>query len=408
MRRGLLLLFALLLGGVTAALAANPEPPTVTTGSATNVATTTATILGTINPGDADTTWQFRYGTSTTYGLTTPVQTIPAATTVSTVTAPLDKLTAGTTYHYQLTATNAAGQNSGDDKNFKTLAPPPLPGASTGNAKNVGRNTATLTGSVDPNGLATQFFFEYGTTKSYGVATPAASAGSGQSSKSVSQDIGGLTPDTVVHFRIVAVSSAGTSRGNDHSFRTAKLPTTIAIGASPDPVVFGNDVTIEGRISGPAIVNRAVTLQTNPFPFTRGFKNFGSSRLSDASGVVRFAVAPFTQAKQFRVKMSGAASAVVTVEVRPKIRLRVRRIRGKRVRVSGFLNPGDATGVISIQRRTAGGSFVPIRRVALEPHAGGARFRTTLRFRRNLALRASYRAPGGPLLAAVSRVKRAL
>jgi hypothetical protein len=408
MRRGLLLLCVLLLGGVTAALAANPTPPTVTTGAASGVTTSAATVAGTINPGDAATTWRVQYGTSTGYGLTTPAKSLPAATTASNVSAALAGLTPGTTYHYRLTATNAAGVTNGGDRTFKTSAPPTKPAVSTSPATNITRDAARFNARVDPNGVATQFRFEYGLTKSLGKSTPPGDAGSGGAARSVAQLVGGLSPDTVYYFRAVATSAAGTVRGSTRSLRTTKLPLALAISASPDPVVFGTDVVISGLLSGSAVANRAITLQSRPFPFTGGFRNLGTKRVTDTAGAVRFPVAPFRSATQFRLSTSGAQSAVVTVDVQPRVRLSVRRIRGGRVRVSGLVFPSSASGRISIQRRTAGGSFVPVRRVTLVARSsGGARYRATLRYRRGLVLRAVYRGGnGGPLLGARSLVKR--
>ncbi len=408
MRRGLLLLCALLLGGVTAAVAANPAPPAVTTGAASGITTNAATVAGTINPGDAETSWHVQYGTSTGYGLTTPAKTLPAATTTSNVTAALTGLTAGTTYHYRLTATNAAGIANGADRTFKTSAPPAKPAVATASATGITRDGARLRATVDPNGLPTQFRFEYGPTTSLGQSTPPGDAGSGSSGHSVSQVVGGLRPDTVYYFRAVATSAAGTVRGSTRSLRTTKLPLALAISASPDPVVFGTDVIITGLLSGGAIANRAITLQSRPFPFTRSFRALGTQRVTDSIGAVRFPVAPFKSATQFRLSASGALSAVVTVEVQPRVRLNVRRISGGRVRVSGLVFPSSTSGRISIQRRTADGGFVPVRRVTLVARSsGGARYRATLRYRSGLVLRAVYRGgSGGPLLSARSLVKR--
>ncbi len=96
------------------------------------------------------------------------------------------------------------------------------PIATTGRARSVKTTSATLTGSVNPEGKATTYRFEFGRTTRYGHATPARSAGSGTSARSLSARIAGLKPNTVYHFRIVASSSEGRSVGRDVAFRTAR------------------------------------------------------------------------------------------------------------------------------------------------------------------------------------------
>jgi hypothetical protein len=91
------------------------------------------------------------------------------------------------------------------------------PTTTTGMSTKVTVSSATLNGNVNPNGLSTTYYFEWGATTSYGNTIPStpASAGSGTSGVHVSADITGLSPDTSYHYRLVAVSSAGTSYGSD-------------------------------------------------------------------------------------------------------------------------------------------------------------------------------------------------
>src|SRR5689334_8096702 len=98
------------------------------------------------------------------------------------------------------------------------------PSATTGAASGVDHESATVHGTVNPQGQATTYHFEYGTTSAYGSQTTDTSAGSGTSNADVSAALGGLKANTTYHYRLVAASSQGTTDGADRSFTTAKLP----------------------------------------------------------------------------------------------------------------------------------------------------------------------------------------
>jgi sugar lactone lactonase YvrE len=93
--------------------------------------------------------------------------------------------------------------------------------ALTGSATNITSGAAVLHGTVNPAGLATTYYFEYGLTAAYGKATASQSAGSGTSDVNVSAALSGdLLPGTTCHYRLVATNSVGTRRGNDAVFTT--------------------------------------------------------------------------------------------------------------------------------------------------------------------------------------------
>jgi hypothetical protein len=98
------------------------------------------------------------------------------------------------------------------------------PGVMTGSASSVTTTSATVAGSINPNGSATTYQFQYGTSTGYGQATPAASAGSGTTPSSVSAALTGLKPGTTYHYRLVATSTLGTTDGTDATFTTASPP----------------------------------------------------------------------------------------------------------------------------------------------------------------------------------------
>jgi hypothetical protein len=82
-------------------------------------------------------------------------------------------------------------------------------------------NTAAyLQGGVYPNGEATSYYWQYGTTTSYGAKTKALSAGSGSAAIAISSQLAQLKPGTKYHYRLVATNSSGTQYGYDVSFTT--------------------------------------------------------------------------------------------------------------------------------------------------------------------------------------------
>ena len=106
------------------------------------------------------------------------------------------------------------------------------PRVTTGAAERIGSASATLTGSVRPNGQATSYRFEYGRTDAYGSETTATAAGSGLTARELSAGIAGLSPSTRYHYRLLAVNDSGTGRGVDRTF-TTEPPT--AGGGGPAP-----------------------------------------------------------------------------------------------------------------------------------------------------------------------------
>ncbi len=93
----------------------------VTTGAATEVSQTSATLNGVVNPNGISTTVQFDYGTTTNYGntITAAQSPINGSGNVN-VSANISGLNSNTTYHYRLKATNSTGTSNGGDMTFKT------------------------------------------------------------------------------------------------------------------------------------------------------------------------------------------------------------------------------------------------------------------------------------------------
>ena len=74
---------------------------------------------------------------------------------------------------------------------------------------------------MNTRGSDTDYFFQYGPTTAYGSRTPTRSAGNGTGGVAVDATLVGLKPNTRYHYRLVAVSSGGTTRGADRTSSTA-------------------------------------------------------------------------------------------------------------------------------------------------------------------------------------------
>ena len=224
----------------------NALTPTVTTDTATSVTIDGATLNGTVNPNGASTTYYFEYGITTSYGSTTTVTEAGSGTSAVSVNASISGLELNTTYHFRLVATNSVGTTNGSDQTFTTNAL--TPSASTGLATSVASNTATLNGTINPNGASTTYYFEYGITTAYGSNTISTSAGSGTSAVSVNANIAGLSESTTYHFRLVATNSIGTISGSDQTFTTSSSAgPTVTTGSAT--LITSESAILKGKVN---------------------------------------------------------------------------------------------------------------------------------------------------------------
>lgn len=130
-----------------------------------------------------------------------------------------------------------------------------LPSATTGASSSVKASSATLAGSVNPNGIATKYHIDYGLTSGYEHATAEVSAGSGTSPVPVSASVTGLEAGMTYHFRVVATTSTGNAVGADKTFKTAKPKITsvtfTGTPAEPTVTINGSNFGTEPAASGP-------------------------------------------------------------------------------------------------------------------------------------------------------------
>jgi hypothetical protein len=231
------------------------------------------------------------------------------------------------------------------------------PGATTGAAASIAQSTVTLTGKVDPNGKATTYFFQIGTTRLYGSDTATTSAGAGNSPVNVSAAVAGLAPATQYHYRLVAQNADGRTFGGDRTFKTKRQPLGVTLAATPNPVVPGGPTTLAGQLTGTNNANRNVVLQSNPFPYVQGFVNASNVQVTTATGNFSFPVLSVPVTTQFRVIMSQrpeVVSPIVVVGAALQVTTRTRKVKRHRhsvsVRFRGDIRPAAAGIRVDIQK----------------------------------------------------------
>ena len=368
----LILVFCLLLALPAVALAAAPS---ATTGAASGVTRTGATLNGTVDPNGTATSWHFEYGTTTAYGLSSAGGDAGAGEDPTAVAMAVQGLSAGTTYHYRVVAVNADGTAPGADRTFRTPSGPALPGISSTVARDVGTDSASLRSRIDPNRGATSYHFEYGLSTSYGSRTPERQIGSGDSRVSVADAIGGLQPYRRYHFRVVATNEAGRSVSGDRTFTTQRRPTGVSLQLAAPRTVWGEGIEVFGKVTGGGVSAIPVALERQDFPFAGPFSSIGAPAplRTGRDGSFRFYVPTLFSATRLRAVTRTAvvvASPAVTANVAVKVGATVRRATRRAVRIRGSVVPAVPSGRAVLQRLTRRGTWVFVR--GTRPRAAGS------------------------------------
>jgi hypothetical protein len=101
----------------------------------------------------------------------------------------------------------------------------------TGAASSITTNSATVAGSVNPNGASVGVSFQFGTTTNYGGTASAGKTGPDNGVDQFSAQLTGLPAGTIIHYRAVATSDfAPPQFGPDQTFKTAPAYGRMSVG----------------------------------------------------------------------------------------------------------------------------------------------------------------------------------
>jgi hypothetical protein len=225
------------------------------TGGVTNITRSSATLNASFNGTGLDTHYYFEYGLAAgSYTNKEPISAPPGSDAgVTSGNTPLSVnisgLVAVTIYHYRVVASNVNGISLGEDHEFETTKA--IKELHTTPGTNITPTTATLNGEIDPDNLATSFYFEYGKTTAYGKTVPAPPGDSvGTTAPGltpVSKDVTGLRPNTTYHFRLVGANSVGTTIATeDQSFKTPQPPSVQGVISKE---LTAQTAELEGRVN---------------------------------------------------------------------------------------------------------------------------------------------------------------
>jgi hypothetical protein len=143
------------------------------------------------------------------------------------------------------------------------------PAVVTGDASSVETRSAVLEGTINPEGVASSYHFEYGTDLKYGSRTADVGAGSGSGVAAASAFIDGLEPNKLYHFRIVGSNASGSIVGADGSFTTLMAPADVG------PVFTSAITPRSARLHGTVNSNNFFTAAQFQYGTTTAYGNTG-------------------------------------------------------------------------------------------------------------------------------------
>ena len=225
----------------------------ISTGSATDITSNSATLNGTINPKNIEATVGFEYGETDSYGSQVTADQSPVNGSVNQdVSASITNLLPATLYHFRIVATNSNGTSYGSDRTFTTTNVPSAPTVTTQAVTNISTITATGNGNItdlgSPNPTVHGVCWNTTGNSTTGAADSHTDEGAADATGAFTSNMTtGLVASTLYYVRAYATNSAGTSYGNEVTFTTNSDGTGVPPGTQ-DAGPNGGDGNGDGTL----------------------------------------------------------------------------------------------------------------------------------------------------------------
>jgi hypothetical protein len=239
----------------------------------TSLTAYSATLQGTVNPGNDSTQVSFVYGTdpnfkdNTNTGLALPA-TVSGGNPVA-VSLPISFLKGDTNYYVKLVSSNSSGSASSPSFTFKTpisLGKPPLV-TTTQLSTSINYYSQNFAGSVNPQGQTTEVSFVYGKEKTLTTGITRVKVATSPITGEVNLQVSALiekvlNPGTGYYYQFVASNDSGVTKG-DIRYSIVSPIRPVVVSAQADNSKAGQLTFITTANGGGANVNWTVIYGTS-------------------------------------------------------------------------------------------------------------------------------------------------
>ncbi len=160
---------------------------------------------------------------------------------------------APTIVEYPTTVNNTTNTSTPPANSTQPSRQPSSPIVSTLGANFVSQSTAVLNGNVNPNGVQTSYWYEYGLSSFLGSSTNAQLIGGGYITYSAPGIVSGLRASTTYYFRIGAQNQYGKVYGQILSFNTTNTPPPAYVPPTAETknatLITQNSATLNGVVN---------------------------------------------------------------------------------------------------------------------------------------------------------------